>query len=280
VIDDFFALVKSGQKSLTDYLRFVENYCREENRYLLLTNLAKNLGQIYQANPAQRERISLFGLPIFERSLDHMGWVPPGDEPLVSTELRETLLWGAYCLGSSRVVDFVFPAYQRFLNEEPIHRDTIGTVVKIGASIHPDTWAYLWSLAVEPNRAEAERIMVLEALGHHPHQDILLALLEKNLEEIPHSLQAYLIQACAQSQQGPIFMWEWFCNTLPELENRPLAVLERLIVAIIPLSGLGRGVEVTQVLDGFVVRHPNAIDSVRMALELLEVNQRLHNSKL
>jgi len=61
-LDDFFALVKAGRRSVRAYLQFVEDYCGGEDRYLPLANLAKNLERLHQVNPAQRRRISALGL--------------------------------------------------------------------------------------------------------------------------------------------------------------------------------------------------------------------------
>jgi hypothetical protein len=279
LIDDFFAFVKSGLLSADAYLAFVGNYCSTEDRYLPLTNLAKNLIRLLQVNSTRRQEISKLGLPVFEPVLDQIGWIPLIDESLVITELRETLLWTAFILGSTKVADFVYPEYQHYLKGHKTHKDTIGTVLKIGAALHPEAYEQLWSIALDPEQPEAERIMALEALGNHPDKDQLLGLLEKNLTEIPHSLQSYLIQACARSLTGPKFLWDWFQNELPQLENRPLPVVERLIVGITTFSGLGRAVEVGQVLDDFVARHPNATHSVKMAVELLAVNEQLHTRK-
>jgi hypothetical protein len=275
VLDDFFALVKAGKHSVQAYLQFIEDYCGGEDRYLPLTNLAKNLERLHQANPAQRQRISALGLSIFEHALDRINWEPQEDEPLVTTELRETLLWVSHLLGSTRVADFIRPQFQRYLQGQTPHRDFIATVLKIGAALDAEVSPYLWSLASDPERAEAERIMALEALGNHPNQEQLAGHLEKNLAEIPSSLQFYMIQACARSKLGPDFMWDWFRDNLFRLETWPLTVVERLIVGIVPLSGLRKTDEVSEVLGNFVARHPGAAASVRMALELLAVNQKL-----
>ena len=278
VLDDFFALVKAGQHSVQVYLQFIADYCDEEDRYLPLTNLAKNLERLYLANPAQRDRIGTLSLPIFERALDRMNWEPQEDEALVTTELRETLLWVSFFLGSTRVSEFVRPQFQRYLQGQPPHRDFITTVLKIGASLHAEALPHLWSVASDPKRAEAERIMALEALGNHPDREQLAKLLEKNLAEIPSSLRSYMIQACARSKLGPGFIWDWFRANLSCLETWPLTVVERLIVGIVPQAGLGQTDEVGKVLGNFVDRHPGAAASVRMALELLAVNQKLRNN--
>lgn len=278
VLDDLFALVKAGQHSVQTYLQFVEDYCKEEDRYLPLTNLARNLERLYQVCPTQRQRISALGLSLFEGALDRMNWEPREDESMVTTELRETLLWTSFLLESTRAADFSRSQFQRYLQGQPPHRDIIATVLKIGAALDAEASPYLWSIASDPERAEAERIMALEALGNHPDQEQLTELLEKNLAEIPSSLRSYMIQACARSKQGVGFLWDWFRVNLPRLETWPLTVVERLIVGIVPLSGLGKTDEVGEVLGAFVDRHPNTAASMSMALELLAVNQNLRDS--
>jgi hypothetical protein len=205
-----------------------------------------------------------------------MSWQPQADEPLIITELRETLLWASHLLGSTRVARFIRPQFQRYLQGRPPHRDIIAPVLKIGAGLDADGVSHLWAIAAAPERPEAERIMALEALGNHPHEQALTALLEKNLTEIPNSLQSYMILACAHSPSGPTFIWPWFRQHLPQLAARlPLVAVERLIVEIAPLARPEQRADVEQRLGDFATRHPGAEDSVGMALELMAVNQRL-----
>jgi len=278
VIDDFFALVKAGKHTVEAYLDFIQNYCDAENRYLTLTNLAKNLGRLYQVNITKRLRISMLGLPIFERSLDQLRWEPQDDEALVTTELRETLLWSAFNLGSERVADFVYLQYQQFVNGNSIHKDIVGTVLKISTAIHSDPHTYLWSRAIDSTQAEAGRIMALEALGNYHDQAQLMELLEKNLTEIPSSLQHYMINATVQNQTAMSFMWAWLGEHFSKIEAYPLHVVERIIVNLIPVCGLGFQDEVVEYLSEFIERHPRALDSVQMALELLAINEQLRSN--
>ncbi len=278
VIDDFFALVKVGHYDVDAYLDFVDIYCGAENRYLPLTNLAEKLTYLYLVAPERRKKISDLGLPIFELSLDQIKWEPHNDEPLVITELRETLLWAAFLLGLERVADFVRPKFRRYLNGQSIHKDIFGTVLKIGAAVHGDPRADLWSMAVNPEKSEAERIMILEALGNRPDQNQLMAYLEKNRIEIPKSLQPSMIHATAQNQTALGFMWKWLYDHFSNIEAYPLHVIERIIVNLIPVCGLGYQAEVISVLSDFTKRQPRAVDSVQMALELLTVNEQLRRN--
>jgi aminopeptidase N len=275
VLDDLFALLTMGAYSISAYLQFVEDYLGEENRYLPLTNLARNLARLYLVNGGRRAQISALGLPIFERALDEMHWDPQDSEPLVTTELRETLLWAAFALGSTRVADFALSRFQKHLQGEAIHRDLVATLLKIGAALHPQGPDSLWAVAVNPEQAEAERIMALQALGNLPARSQQILFLDKNLTHIPNSLQSHMIQACARSLTGRDWLWDWFSEHLPRLEGWPLTATERLLVGVIPLIGVGRRAEAIRILDNFADRHPRAGASMQMALELLTINQHL-----
>ncbi len=277
VLNDFFALVKAGVYSVEEYLGFIDECCWGENRYLPLTDIAKNLSQIYLVDETKRAGISRLGAPIFERVLEAIGYQPDEDEPLLTTELRAALLVAAFLLGSNAVAGFGNAQFQLLVDDEFVHPDILTPVMKIGAVVHPDAQSWLVQRALDENLSEAERIMALEALGHLRTEKELRNALAFNLDEIPRSFKHYMLAAAAQNPSALDWMWRWFREHLCEIEKFPLHVVEMLIVQLIPLCGLGHRNEVHAQLQDFVSRYPTAADSVTMALELLDVNERLRN---
>jgi tricorn protease interacting factor F2/3 len=278
ILNDFFASVKAGRHTVGEYLRYIETNAYVEDRYLPLTDLVKNLSQIYLTVEAKRAEIRRLGIPIVEHNLDQIGYQPSKDETSVTTELRETLIWVAFLWGSQKVTAFAKLQFQAFLEKKSVSGDLLAVILKIGAATHEQGQEALLKMATDTNRAEIERIMALEALGYLPDQKQQVQMLKENLSEVPNSLRSYMINATGQNPAARDIMWNWFVQNLSQLESLPQTVIEHIIVGIVPMCGLGHGTEVHQCLDKFLDRHPNSKDSIRMAFELLAVNDQLRSN--
>ncbi len=280
MINDFFALVKAGAYPVGDYLQYLGAYLTLEDRYLPLTDLAKNLSHLYLAAGAKRGAIRRLGVPLFEKTLDAIGYTPREDESLLTTELRATLLEAAFLLESDMAVAFGQAKFQAILDDKnSIHRDILGPILKIGAATHPQAQAYLTARATDPALPEADRVTALEALGHLREKDRLQAALALNLESVPRSFRHHMLAAAAQNPAALTWLWNWFAEHLAQIEKLPLSTAQGLIVQLAPLAGLGHREAVQTQLQAFAARHPAAADSVAMALEFMAVNERLRHGE-
>ena len=278
IFNDLFALVKAGRYSLREYLQTIREYAGDEDDYLLLTDLIKNLGQIYALVEAQRYEISQLGIPMIERNLQRIGFQPAPDETSLTAELRETLIWAGFQWGSRKVTAFGLSQFQEFLENKQVDGDLLGVILKIGAVCHAEARETLLKTSVDSALPESGRIMALEALGYTPDIKQLAQMLEKNISEIPVSLRVHMISAAGQNLAARDMVWKWFILNFSRLEILPPAMLERIIVGIIPICGMGHVAEVHQLLDRYVDHHTNSRDSIRMAYELLAVNEQLRNN--
>ena len=278
IFNDLFALCKAGRYSLREYLQYVGAYSGDEDDYLPLTDLIKNLSQLYLIVEEQRADIQQLGLPILEHNLERIGFQPCPDETLLTAELRETLIWAGFQWGSLKVTAFGMSQFQAFLEKEQVDGDLLAVMLKIGAASRAEAPEFLLRMALDRSLSDGERIMALEALGYLPDTGLLAQMLEKNISEIPPSLRSHMLSAAGQNSVAREILWNWFSLNLSLLESLPLTVLERIIVGIIPVCGLGHVAAVHQLLDRFVTRHSDSADSIRMAHELLAVNEQLRNN--
>jgi tricorn protease interacting factor F2/3 len=275
ILNDRYALVKSGVVPIPVYLQFVAAYFRREDRYLPLIEIAKKLLHLYLVADELRDEVGHLGVEIFEHTLGKIGLEPEEDEPLLTTELRDILLWSGFILGAVEISAFGAIKFQSLKDGEPVHQNLLSIVLKIGAAMDHQALGYLIERAADPGTPEADKIMTLEALGNLSDQDQLLQALETNLEDVPSSLRSHMVSATAQNPVARQFMWQWFEANLHRLEALPLGQVERIIVNIVPICGIGYQDEVVGRLSDFVDRFPRAKDSVQMALELLAINERL-----
>jgi aminopeptidase N len=275
IINDLFALVKAGKYPVDDYLRFVETYFIEEDRYLPLTDLTKSLSHLYRVISPRRAEISRLGNAIFERALNSIGYLPAENEELLATELRTTLLTTTFLLGSDTISDFGKTQFQAMLNGKDVHRDILPAVLKIGAGAHPKAAGWLKARAMDSRLSEGERVRALEALGNLNQTRALEDALSINLQKIPSSLRHHLLGEVAFNPFPMDWMWDWFEKNLTNIEELPLPYVQTIIVRMIPLCGIGHEQAVNVRLREFISRHASTEDSIVMALELLTINERL-----
>jgi aminopeptidase N len=275
ILNDIFALVKAGKYSSGDYLHYLVNYLPEENQPILLVDLAKNLTYLYRVVPEKRADIRQLGRVVFERTLDAIGYLPSDSEVLPTTELRIALLQAAFLFDSPTVSEFGMAQFQALLDGKNVHRDIVSTVMKIGAVVHPDAPEWLRARGCDHRLPEGERISALEALGNLRDEQTLKDALLLNLAEIPVSLRHHMLGEAAFNLSAFDWLWDWYAEHLPIIEAEiPLPYILTITVRLAPLAGMGRRQKVEACLYDFGSRHPASMDSVKMALELLAVNDR------
>ena len=70
-------------------------------------------------------------------------------------------------------------------------------------------------------------------------------------------------------------MWDWFTSQLNRLEQLHAVHFERVIAAVIPLSGLGRKEEVESFVEDYLTTKDRARQAIRMAMERMAVYSRM-----
>jgi hypothetical protein len=72
------------------------------------------------------------------------------------------------------------------------------------------------------------------------------------------------------------WLWDWYAEHLPMIDAEiPLPYILTIMVRLAPLAGMGRREKVEACLYDFGSRHPASEDSIKMALELRAVNDRV-----
>jgi len=276
ILNDFFALVKAGIYPVEDYLRFVGSCLTNENRYLPLMDLAKNLTSLFLLIPTKRSEISRLGTGIFEQALAAIGYLPSADEALLTSELRTSMLAAAFLLGSQAASEFGQAQFQMVVDGHVVHSDLLPAVLKIGAAAHPQAEEWLTARAVNSTLPEGERIRMLEALGKLGEPQALRRALQVNMEKISPGLRQHMIVEAATNPSALEWIWDWYADNLPQMEGAlPRSHVENITVRLAPLAGIGRRRDVAACLQALAGRSPDSADSIRMALEMLSVNEKI-----
>ncbi len=276
--NDFYALVQSWDYSLTDYLDFLEKYFEKEDRFLPLLDISQNLREAYLVVESQREQISNLGRKLFENALQKIGFEPKEDDGLQVSEIRDILIWTAFTFGSQDVSKFGATKFQNLLGGKKVHPDILPSTLRIGVATNEKAMEYLKTRITAADTPESEKLYSLQALGCMRDKERLITTLEFNLEQVPKKNRDRIISMAGQNPIMTGYMWQWFLDNLEKLEQLHPMQFESIIAGLIPICGLGKEPEVRQFLEKYVKKNETVKDTIKMALERLDVNSRLRRN--
>ncbi|MEM2146243.1 MAG: M1 family metallopeptidase, partial [Candidatus Jordarchaeaceae archaeon] len=278
VESDLYALVKRGDYTLTEYLNFLEKFFELEDRFLPLLDISKNLREAYLIVESKREQIGSLGRKILENALQKIGFEPKDEDGLQVAIIRDILLWTAYAFGSQKAAQFGAKKFQDLLDGKKIHPDILSSTLRIGAATNDQAMDYLMKRVLEEDTPELEKVYSLNALGCLKDKQKVLTALEFNLEKVPKKNRNQMISMAVQNLAVTDHMWQWFLDNLKKLEQLHPIHFERVINSIVPISGLGKEKEVKKFFEQYMEKNETAKDTIKMALEKLEVNSKLRHA--
>ncbi|MGQ9723297.1 MAG: M1 family metallopeptidase [Candidatus Jordarchaeum sp.] len=276
--NDFYTLVRRGDYTLTDYLNFLEKYFGQEDRFLPLIDISQNLMHAYLVVESQREQIRKLGRGLFENALEKIGFEPKDDDELQVSSMRDTLLWAAFSFGSQGVAQFGAEKFQELLDGKKVHADILSSILKIGAVTNEKAPDHFREKVMSADTPEIEKLLILNALGCFREKEKVLEALEFNLEHVPKKNRNQIINMACQNPAVMDYMWQWFLDNLDKLEQLHPAHFERVIISLIPVCGLYRETEVKKFFEEYMKKRETGQDTIKMALELMEVNSKLKNA--
>lgn len=275
--NDLFALVRRGDFFLDEYLVFLESYFVGEKRYLPLIDITRNLLAVQLLLPQWRKKIARSGCMICENALETIGMEPKEGDSHQTALLRNTLLWAAHCFGSTRATRYGRDAFSALLVGGSLPADVRSTVLKIGAATHDEAFDFLMNRLTSAGLSEVEMLSYLEAMGNFQSESELQQALNASLENVPKNLRTHTILAAAQNPAASVFLWDWFVKNQASLRALHPAQIERLLVTLVPLCGVGRESEVAAFCYEYTAENESSSDSIEMALEKMAINSRLND---
>ena len=275
--NDLYALMRSADYSIDDYLDFMEFYTEEED-YLPLVSMSANLVHAYKVIESKRERISSIGFKAFYRVLELIGYEPKEGEPHKITNLRSSLLNSSYLFSDEGVAEFGRKKFLDYLDGNEVHPDILSSIMRIGAAQTPDSFPILKDKLENENTPEPEKINLLQAIGSFEDKALLLEALEYSVEKVPDRNKIYPIMTAARNLVIADDIWEWFKLNVEKLEKLHPMHFESVISGVVGLSGLDRVEEVKDYFISYMKDKELAKDTIKMTLERLEINARLRRS--
>jgi aminopeptidase N len=275
--NDLFAMVKSGNIDIIEYVNYLDHFVYED-AYLPLTSIASNLYLAFIIlKESKREKITKAGADFFAKVISQIGTEPLQEEPVTTSMLRDQVLWHAYVYGWGEAEAFGRDRFLRLLKGESIHPDIMKAVLQIGAQTHGYEALEWMKKRFKTSESEHERMNILAGLSCFKEPELIHEALDFALKEVPSRNKFMPIVAMAANHHAEPFLWNWFLNNLFALEKMHPLHFERVITGVTPIAGLEKASEVKGFLKEYMINLPRTKDAVLMALEKLEINIRLRN---
>ncbi|MGD8523736.1 MAG: M1 family metallopeptidase [Desulfobacterales bacterium] len=273
--NDLFALVRSGDTSLNDYLRFLAYY-ENEDSYLPLTSIATNLFTAYLImDQNQKANISSLAKTWFETILSKIGFEPAAGEKHTTSILREQLIWEAAICGSTKTIQFANKKFSSLMQNASVHADIMKSVMQVGA-LNGNMQVFTWlDEKFQSSQIEHERMNILIALGCFQNPELIKKAQNYVLEKVPARNTFIPVVAMASNPFAIPLMWDWYVSNLARIEKFHPMLYERVVAAIIPIAGLQRADEVKAFFEDYMKKTSKAADVIKLSLERLEINLRI-----
>jgi aminopeptidase N len=276
--NDLFAMVKSGNLDIIEYVKFLAHFVHED-AFLPLTSIASNLYQAFMIlKGSKREKIKKFGADFFAHAISQIGFDPSPEEPVTTSILRDQVLWHGFVYGWGEADAFGRDRFLKLLKGESIHPDIMKAVLQIGAQTHEHEALEWMKKRLKTSESEHERMNILAGLSCFSEPELIHKALDFVLDEVPSRNKFMPIVAMGGNHYAEPFLWDWFLKNLSKLEKMHPLHFERVITGVAPMAGIEKAPEVKGFLKDYMVKSPRTKDAVEMALEKLEINVRMRNS--
>ena len=273
--NDLYALVKSGDAALDDYLDFLIWY-ESEDAYLPLAGIAENLFSAYLVlDDERRRKISSSAVPRYEKFLAKIGYEPAPEEDHPTARLRAQLIWDAALYGSAPILDFARDRFKSLMAGDAVHSDILKSVMQAGA-LAGDHQVFDWfDRRLQASQIEHERLNILAALGCFKDQELIVRTQQYILDAVPPRNQFLPVVALCANPNAIDLMWDWYVAELDRIEKFHPMLFERVIAAIIPTAGIQRADEITAHFADYMKNKDKARDVIKLSLERLAINLRM-----
>jgi hypothetical protein len=274
--NDLYAQVKSLDESLENYLDFLKYY-EDETDFLPLISIGDNLFNSYLLSDAgNRQKIAQTAILLIEKLLLTIGYKPQPDENHTVGTLRDQFIWQGVFFGSQKVTAFANAAFDKLLQNIPVHPDMVKSIMQAGA-LSGNASTLDWFLQrLDKSVSEHDRTNVLSAIGCFRDDEIISKVKAYTLSSVPARNQAIPISSMAVNPAVMPGLWDWYKSEKDLITGFHPLIHERVFSSIVPISDNAEPEAVRTFLKQNRIKiNP---DVVELTLERLLINQRLKNA--
>jgi len=274
---DYYALVRAGYTSVTDFLDLAGAY-KDESDASVLSDLATGLRGIENiiSELAFHSSYQLFCKGIFAGISKKVGWDKKTGEGHLDALLRSTSLGNSGHYGDQSVLDQAISKFNDHVTEKQTIHPDIRTVVFNLAAQQGDRSVYnqMWTLEKSTDLQE-EKVRLHSALSNFGNKDLLQETLNKSLsEDIRVQDSIRVIVTVASSALGRSLAWDFIRNNWEEIDRRYGDGGFALMRLVSIVSGFTTS-ERLQEVETFFEENPTpaAERTIRQAKERIRINQ-------
>ena len=275
---DFYALVKRGDYTINQYLELINTYFINEEDFLPLSSILTHLKHSYLVIKSKREEIRETALILLKNYIDKYDLEPIDGESVDQAIIRDSILWAAFSYGNQHAEEFGQTNFTKILEGKKVHQDILSSVLKVGAATNNKSAPYFMQKLLAPDTPDVEKLYILEAFGCQKNKKDILKTLNMNLKQVPSQSRHYLFSSIAHNPEAIELIWPWFLKSFKKIEAQSSMVYARTIASLIPMGGLENASEVTQFFKEYLNEKDLAKDTVKMVLELLEINSNMRDN--
>ncbi|MHA1804544.1 MAG: M1 family metallopeptidase [Promethearchaeota archaeon] len=276
--NDLFALLKRGDYSLAEYLEYLSKYFLQEEEFLPLMSINPHLLYLHLIINSRDEEIREVINKIYSIWFNKFGIFPKDSqsEPLHQKIIREAFLWNAYFMKNEEVKEMGENLFKKALNGEKIDPDLVSSVYKIGAATHHEAMNFFLKKIFSPETSEIEKLYILEALGCFDQEKRIKEAFKLTIKHVPSSSRHYVFNSMGRNPIALKLIWDLFLKYQDELKKEGPLSYSRALVSLIPTAGLFHEKEVKEFLEAELKnKDPSSEDTIKMTMELLEINLNL-----
>jgi aminopeptidase N len=273
--NDYYALVKRGDYTINQYLELINNYYLDEGSFLPLSCILTHLKHAYLIFKSKRKEIKETGLRLLKNYIRKYGLEPIDGENVDQAIIRNSILWAAFSYGNQSAEEFGQTNFIKILEGKKVHQDILSSVLKIGAATNKKSASYFMQKLLAPDTPDVEKLYILEAFGCQQNKKDILKTLNMNLKQVPSQSRHYLFSSMAGNPEALELVWPWFLKNFKKIEEQSPMVYARTIASLIPMGGLENISEVSQFFKEYLNEKDLAKDTIKMTLELLEINSKM-----
>jgi tricorn protease interacting factor F2/3 len=156
-----------------------------------------------------------------------------------------------------------------------VHPDILKSVLQTGAWHGAGREVEWFERRFQEAASEHERLTLLAGLGCFRGRPEIERVLAWVLKAVPPRNKFIPIVAMAANPHAGPFMWDWYRAHLAQLEQFHPMLYERVIAAIVPVTGPDQAGDVRRFFEDYLQRYEKLADAIRLSLERLEINQRM-----
>jgi tricorn protease interacting factor F2/3 len=273
--NDLYALVKSGEAALDQYLKLLSHY-KNDDGFLPLTSIADHLFDAYLVvDGTQRAEIASVNKSFLEAVLTRIGYKPDPREKHIVSILRDQVMVYAAIFGSDDAAEFGERMFRLMREGKNIHPDITKSVLQI-AALNGDEHTFSWlAQRFECAQSEYERMNLLAALGSFQNDALIRKAQAYILTVVPDRNKFIPITYMASNPHAITSLWEWYESHVSIFEQFHPMHFERIVAAIVPVCGIERRDQVTEFFEHYMKQKDKARDVIRLSLERLAINSRM-----